>query len=379
MATERNSYGNRKHSHRTSYGNRKHSHRTIAESTAEDPAESTVAEPVIATEEPVMATEEPVMATESTVAEPTESPAEEPVMATESTAEDPAESTVEEPDVTTAQDPPGDPLGQATRTTTKEPQNRAGVAGNADIAQGEETPPEDARRSRGQAPPEDEVRGQRNDEREIVKALPTKRVPPPKPPRLDPKLLRTQKEGAKKGDDQRENTEGLKEEEEEWERVEGRAEKNVEKERKERNKGRDGDREENVGKNEEETKEKQQVKTREEIKEPERGDTEEETEEADRMEGIEDSEGEEDSPRGRAGLETSADVGAVPPKRPSPSRYFLSPLARLPRRRVQKRKKGLVLPFVSARDRAPEDYWVAHEEEASTLSQPPPFTCLRRG
>ncbi|XP_037795338.1 uncharacterized protein LOC119590722 [Penaeus monodon] len=57
----------------------------------------------------------------------------------------------------------------------------------------------------------------------------------------------------------------------------------------------------------------------------------------------------------------------MPPKAPSPSRGFLAPLARLPRRRAK--KKALVVPFVGARESTREAFAAAQEEEAVPQSK----------
>ncbi|XP_063613981.1 pharyngeal muscle protein 2-like [Penaeus indicus] len=447
---------------------------TSTESTVEEPftsTESTVEEPVTSTESTVVKSvtstestvEEPVTSTESTVKKTvtlTESPVvesvtskkytvEEPVTSTENTVEEqigpekestheepietPEQRTGLEPDVTAEQSAPEEPMATVTRTTTKEPRNEhTAVAGNTDVAEREESSPEDARRTRGQTAPEAEVKGQRNVEKETLNSLPPTKVPPPKPPRLKPKLLKTsRKEGAESSpaelselrgqalrevergeekrrergeieregkigdwngdgeaktedvnrrDDQRKgNTEEQKEEgweeskeEKEQKKKEDKGKKNQEEEREQREKGMEGSNEKNVEKNEEETKKKLQTETTEEIKESEREDTEEEVEEAERTEATRGTEDgvdseEEDAPRGGAAREASEGGGVMPPKAPSPSRGFLAPLARLPRRRAK--KKALVVPFVGARESTREAFSAAYEEEAVPQSK----------
>nr|XP_027217440.1 uncharacterized protein LOC113809957 [Penaeus vannamei] len=376
------------------------------------------------TEEPAMTEEQDNQLRNQRKQDVTEEPA---APATWSTREEPVRTAeqLKEPTTATEQGTFEGPNATAAATATKEPQHEhTGVAGSTDMAKGEETLPKDAVRTGRRNAPEGKVKDQRSDEGDVLETLPLARIPPSKPPRLSPKLHRTfRKEGEEsspvelseprrqvlqegkgrerkenrregmiddrngdgkakaedvnRGEDRsKENTEEEKEkvveteEEKEWERREETGEKNKE-EKEERGKGVEDIKEENIEKHEMERKEKLQRETAEEIKASEREDTEEEMEEADRIAAAretEDSLGseEEDAPRARARREATEGGGEMPPKAPSTSKGFLTPLARLSRRGAKK-KKALGVPF--AREGAREASSAAHEEEAVPESE----------
>ncbi|XP_063596018.1 uncharacterized protein LOC134772803 isoform X2 [Penaeus indicus] len=280
-----------------------------------------------------------------------------------------------------------------------EEEEHPSVAGGTDVATGMETPPEDAMRAGERATLEEEVQGQRSREREVLKPPPLTRVPPPKPPRLDPTLRREEaaesspgefpglrgqalqddeergrrekeREGKMEyrndfgkaktedvnwGEDRRkEDSEGqeeemvVKEEEESEKREEQKGEKKKEEEREKREKGLEGDKEENTEKNEEETKEKLLTEATEETKQSKKEETEEEGGAAG---GVEEARGTE----GALGRREEDEAGF---------------LARLPRRGAKK-KRPLGATFASARRGAGEAPAAAHEEEVCGPKKPP--------